>query len=86
VDAGYTDGLGFLVPYQGTRYHQKEWAGNNLENSKALFHLCHSVARNVIERAFGMLKQRWSILCTFNIKTKIRIINACFILHNFIGV
>ncbi|XLU26311.1 hypothetical protein S245_062377, partial [Arachis hypogaea] len=26
VDAGYTNGPGFLAPYRGTRYHVREWA------------------------------------------------------------
>lgn len=25
VDAGYTNGPGFLAPYRGTRYHLNEW-------------------------------------------------------------
>lgn len=87
VDAGYTNGPGFLAPYRGTRYHLKEWNGNTPQNYKELFNLRHSRARNVIERSFGVLKKRWSILRTpsfFDIKTQIRIINACFVLHNFI--
>ena len=58
MDAGYTNGPGFLAPYQGTRYHLNEWTGNNPETYKELFNLRHSVARNVIERAFGLLKKR----------------------------
>ncbi|XP_058787954.1 protein ALP1-like isoform X1 [Vicia villosa] len=87
VDVGYTNGPGFLAPYRGTRYHLKEWVGNTPQNYKELFNLRHSSARNVIERSFWILKKRWSILRTpyfFDIKTQIRIINACFILHNFI--
>lgn len=87
VDAGYTNGPGFLAPYRGTRYHLNEWIGNTPQNYKELFNLRHAIARNVIERSFGVLKKRWSILRTpsfFDIKTQIRIINACFILQNFI--
>ncbi|KAI5313648.1 hypothetical protein L3X38_042824 [Prunus dulcis] len=88
VDAGYTNGLGFLAPYRGTRYHLSEWSGNNRpENYKELFNIRHSIAKNVVERGLGLLKKRWSILYTpsfFNIKTQVRIINACFVLHNFI--
>lgn len=89
MDAGYSNGLGFLAPYRGTRYHLNEWTGNRPRNYKVLFNLRHSSARNVIERAFGLLKKRWSILRTssfFNIKTQIRIINACCTLHNFIRI
>lgn len=87
VDAGYTNGPGFLAPYRGTRYHLNEWIGNTPQNYKELFNLRHASARNVIERSFGILKKRWSILRTpsfFDIKTQIRMINACFVLHNFI--
>ena len=64
VDAGYTNGPGFLAPYRSTRYHLNEWAaqGNNPSNAKELFNLRHSTARNVIERTFGLLKMRWAIL------------------------
>ncbi|XP_029129893.1 putative nuclease HARBI1 [Cajanus cajan] len=82
VDAGYTNGPGFLAPYRGTRYHLNEWIGNTPQNFKELFNLRHSSARNAIERSFGILKKRWSILRTpsfFDIKTQIRIINACFL-------
>ena len=88
MDAGYANGPGFLAPYRGTRYHLNEWTGNNRpKNYKELFNLRNSIARNVVERGFGLLKKRWSILRTpsfFNIKTQVRIINACFVLHNFI--
>ena len=46
----------------------------------------HSAARNVIERCFGVLKNRWAILRSpsfFPIKTQNRIILACCLLHNF---
>lgn len=87
VDAGYTNGPGFLAPYRGTRYHLKLWRGNTPTNYKELFNLRHSSARNTIERAFGLLKKRWAILRTasfFNVKTQVRIINACCIIHNFL--
>ncbi|KHN04730.1 Putative nuclease HARBI1, partial [Glycine soja] len=87
VDAGYTNGPGFLAPYRGTRYHLNEWIGNTPQSYKELFNLRHASARNAIERSFGILKKRWSILRTpsfFDIKTQIRIINACFVLHNFV--
>ncbi|XP_040361307.1 protein ALP1-like [Rosa chinensis] len=89
VDAGYTNGPGFLAPYRGTRYHLNEWTGNRPENYKELYNLRHSIARNVIERSFGLLKKRWSIMRTpsfFSIKTQVRIINACCVLHNFIRI
>ncbi|XP_020256410.1 protein ALP1-like [Asparagus officinalis] len=87
VDLGFTNSRGFLAPYRGTRYHLNLWRGNTPTNYKELFNLRHSSARNTIERAFGVLKKRWTILRTtsfFDKKTQVRIINACFILHNFV--
>ncbi|KAH1203388.1 Protein ALP1-like [Glycine max] len=50
VDVGYTNGPGFLAPYQGTRYHLNEWIGNTPQSYKELFNLRHASARNAIER------------------------------------
>ncbi|XP_004305947.1 PREDICTED: uncharacterized protein LOC101304026 [Fragaria vesca subsp. vesca] len=89
VDAGYINGPGFLAPYRGTRYHLNEWTGNRPGNYKELYNLRHLIARNAIERSFGLLKKRWSIMRTpsfFSIKTQVRILNACCVLHNFIRI
>lgn len=61
--------------------------GSRPSNYKKLFNLRHSSARNVIERTFGLLKKQWTILraaSVFNVKTQVRIINACWILHNYV--
>ncbi|TYK22667.1 retrotransposon protein [Cucumis melo var. makuwa] len=60
VDAGYPNAEGFLAPYRGQRYHLQEWRGpeNAPSTSKEFFNMKHSSARNVIERAFGVLKGR----------------------------
>jgi len=76
VDAGYTNGPGFLAPYRSTRYHLKEWStqGNNPTTYKELFNLRHARERNVIERTFGLLKKRWAILrqpSFFDIKVQV---------------
>ncbi|GLT47193.1 hypothetical protein SLA2020_209050 [Shorea laevis] len=87
VDLGYTNGQGFLAPYRGTRYHLNLWRGDTPTNYKELFNLRHSAVRNTIERGFGLIKKRWAIVhhaCFYDVKTQIRIINACFTLHNFI--
>ncbi|XP_048497872.1 protein ALP1-like [Beta vulgaris subsp. vulgaris] len=87
VDLGYTNGESFLAPYKGTRYHLNLWRGNTPTNYKELFNLRHSSARNTIERAFGLLKKRWSIIrdpSFYGKKTQVKIMNACFILHNFL--
>ena len=87
VDSRYTNCLGFLAPYRGTRYHLNLWRGNTPTDYKELYNLRHSSARNTIERALGLLKKRWAILRTTSFyegKTETRIINACCILHYFI--
>ncbi|EEF36147.1 conserved hypothetical protein [Ricinus communis] len=86
VDAKYINGLGCLAPYQETRYHLNLWRGNTPTNYKELFNLQDSSAINTIERAFGLLKKWWAIFWTLSFldkKTQVRIINACFIVHNF---
>ncbi|KAL0456198.1 UNVERIFIED_CONTAM: hypothetical protein Slati_0959000 [Sesamum latifolium] len=88
-DNGYTNGDGFLTPYRGVRYHlrERDCGQGGPQNKEELFNLKHSSARNVIERAFGLLKTRWAILRShsyYPIKTQNRIIMACFLLHNYI--
>ncbi|CAL5444433.1 unnamed protein product [Camellia sinensis] len=88
VDAGYTNGEGFLAPYRGQRYHLSTWReGGAPTNPEEFFNMKHSAARNIIERCFGLLKLRWAILRTYSyfpIKTQCRIITACCLLHNLI--
>ena len=58
ADLGYKHCEGFLVPYRNIRYH--EWRrGNEQPHSREeLFNMKHASARNVIERAFGLLRMR----------------------------
>ncbi|XP_057435091.1 protein ALP1-like isoform X1 [Lotus japonicus] len=63
VDAGYANSEGFLAPYRGYRYHRSEWKrGSTPQCKEELFNMRHSMARNVIERTFGLLKMRWQYL------------------------
>ncbi|XP_062079947.1 protein ALP1-like [Humulus lupulus] len=88
VDGGYTNCKGFLASYRGQRYHLNQWEdGNPPRNPQDFFNMKHSSARNVIERCFGAIKNRWAILRSpsfYPIKTQNRIILACCLLHNFI--
>jgi hypothetical protein len=57
------------------------------ENKEELFNLRHSSARNVIERIFGILKQRFEILQRtprYDMKHQARIPPALCAIHNFI--
>lgn len=88
-DNGYANSEGFLTPYKGVRYHLKEWGPKSQlpQNPVELFNMRHTKARNVIERAFGIMKICWGILRStsyYPVKVQIRLIMACFLLHNFI--
>ncbi|KAH0709752.1 hypothetical protein KY284_011179 [Solanum tuberosum] len=79
-NGGYTNGKGFLSPYKGHRYWLRDWY-------RYFFNMKHARARNVIERAFGLLKGHWGILRSsswYSVKVHNRIISACCLIHNFI--
>ncbi|XP_073059836.1 uncharacterized protein [Primulina eburnea] len=88
-DNGYANVEGFLTPYRRVRYHRDAW-GNRAsapQDHKELFNWRHSQARNIIERAFGLLKKRWAILQSpsfYPLHVQNQIILACILLHNFI--
>ncbi|KAL1557051.1 hypothetical protein AAHA92_12591 [Salvia divinorum] len=88
-DNGYANSEGFLTPFKGVRYHLKEWGPTNQrpKTPQELYNMRHTMARNIIERAFAVLKMRWGILRSasfYPIETQTRLIMACFLLHNFI--
>ncbi|KAG6468783.1 hypothetical protein ZIOFF_073476 [Zingiber officinale] len=77
----------FLTPYRSTQYHLKEYSQHPPENPKELFNLRHSSLHNAIERAFGVLKNRFPILAEmsrYDVETVSEIVLACCILHNFL--
>ncbi|XP_057985365.1 uncharacterized protein LOC131170330 [Hevea brasiliensis] len=89
VDVGYPLRSKFITPYRSTRYHLKEYSRCHPENMKELFNLRHASLRNVIERAFGVLKKRFPIITSgseanYDVDTISEIVLACFILHNFL--
>ncbi|KAL0534183.1 hypothetical protein IC582_028467 [Cucumis melo] len=80
---------GLQVP-KGQRYHLQEWRGaaNGPTNAKEYFNMKHSLARNVIERGFGILKGRWAILrgkSYYPLQVQCHTILACALLHNLIN-
>ncbi|XP_015932573.1 uncharacterized protein LOC107458872 [Arachis duranensis] len=87
ADAGYILRSGFITPYRSTRYHLREYSQHPSENPKELFNLRHSSLCNAIERAFGVLKNRFPILSEmsrYNVDIVSKIIITCCILHNFL--
>ncbi|KAA0033939.1 putative nuclease HARBI1 [Cucumis melo var. makuwa] len=81
---------GFLAPYGAKRYHLQEWrgAGNSPTTAKEFLNMKHSSTQNVIERYFGLLKDRWAILRKkfyYPVQVQCRTILACCPLHNVIN-
>ncbi|KAK2642954.1 hypothetical protein Ddye_024717 [Dipteronia dyeriana] len=79
LDCGFANRRQFLAPYRGN--------GNDPENEKELFNICHASLRNVIERIFGIFKSRFTIFKStppFSFKTQVEIVLACVALHNFL--
>jgi len=89
ADAGYALTLVTLTPYRGVRYHLKEWEKGRRkpQNAKELFNLRHSSLRNIVERAFGIVKKRFPLLTfmhSYSFLTQIDLVMCCFMVHNFI--
>lgn len=92
ADGGYNINHGMLrTPFTRTRYHLKEWsnASQKPQNARELYNLRHASLRNVVERAFGVLKSRFKILTQtrlgFSIATQRDVVYACIALHNFMN-
>nr|XP_034887553.1 uncharacterized protein LOC118028128 [Populus alba] len=88
VDVGYPNEYGYLGPYKGERYHFQEFRRRGEPSGrKEVFNHAHSSLRNVIERSFGVWKQRWKILQNmpaYPYKTQVEIVVASMALHNYI--
>ncbi|KAL3747615.1 hypothetical protein ACJRO7_016420 [Eucalyptus globulus] len=89
VDSGYATLSGFLTPFKGDRYHLSEYRGNGGQprTARELFNKKHSSLKNVIERSFGALKNRFTILRQmppFTIRKQALVVIACCALHNYI--
>ncbi|RWR90744.1 putative nuclease HARBI1 [Cinnamomum micranthum f. kanehirae] len=88
VDGGYANTRGFVASYRGIRYHLKEWSTTQApQTPQELFNLRHSKARNVVERTFAVLKQRFPILKTtlrYPLNTQAKIVVACCVMYNYI--
>ncbi|XP_015688267.2 protein ALP1-like isoform X3 [Oryza brachyantha] len=88
VDAGYPNRPGYMSPYKGQRYHVPEWRNEPPPSrEQEYFNQCHSSARNVVERTFGVWKMKWRILLkmpTYPMDKQEMIIASTMCLHNFI--
>lgn len=89
ANAGNPNSDLYLASYRGTRYHLREQALANLgpDNKEELFDKRHSSSRSVVERPFGVLKQRvWWFDCgwPYTIEIQVQVVYALTVLHNFI--
>ncbi|XP_020675193.1 protein ALP1-like [Dendrobium catenatum] len=87
ADGGYSTRNGFISTYRATRYHLKEFSSIQPTNSNELFNLQHSSLCTTVERAFGSLKNHFTIIkCEpyFPLQTQVEIVIVCCILHNWI--
>ncbi|PKI70787.1 hypothetical protein CRG98_008817 [Punica granatum] len=89
VDAGYPKMMGFLALYKGENYHPSHFRGCHVRTRKELFNKRHSSVRNVIERCFGVLKNKFTLLRlmpNISVYKQADIVLSCFVLHNFIKI
>jgi hypothetical protein len=61
VDAGYSIREGYWSPYRNQRHHLEDFNQTGVESVQEKFNFHHSSLRNVVERAFGLLKSRWHV-------------------------
>ena len=91
VDAAYALESGYMGPFRNIRYHLDDFRGVPIEtmSRQEKFNSTHSRLRNVVERSFGVLKNRWQILdgVPYCHRTKQKmIIISCFALHNYLFI
>ncbi|KAJ3686380.1 hypothetical protein LUZ61_015544 [Rhynchospora tenuis] len=92
VDGGYANTQQFLAPYCGKTYHlaqfQQRRPRNRYENAEELHNHRHAQLRNVVEKAFGILKGRFRILRDmhrYKYSFQTNLVIAYCVLHNFIN-
>ena len=62
-------------------------SGAKVVGKEEIFNQCHARLRNVIERAFGVVKARFPILkrmTPYSFTTQTKIVMTCFSIHNFL--
>ncbi|TVU51316.1 hypothetical protein EJB05_02732, partial [Eragrostis curvula] len=87
ADSGYQLAPGYLTPYKNTRYHLKQFVEVGPSTWEEKYNHDHASIRNVVERTFGVAKNRWQILDGvpfYKRETQSNIIVACCALHNYL--
>ncbi|XP_024979053.1 uncharacterized protein LOC112516268 [Cynara cardunculus var. scolymus] len=86
-DAAYTCTRRFMTPYRNTRYWLADFRRRRALTKEEMFNDAHAQLRNVIERAYGVLKARFPILkqmAPYPFSIQKDVVIACFAIHNFI--
>nr|XP_018629218.1 uncharacterized protein LOC104104920 [Nicotiana tomentosiformis] len=86
-DAAYPNTRGFLAPYRNIRYWLGDYHRRRAITKEEKFNHAHAQLRNVIERAYGVLKPRFPILDKmppYPIDIQRDVVIACFAVNNFI--
>ena len=88
VNAAYTHTKGFMAPFHHVRYWLNDFrSGGRARGREEMFNHYHSRLRNVIERAFDVLKARFPILkrmAPYSFGMQRNTVIACKALHNFL--
>lgn len=90
LDAGYGNNPHCLTPYRRVRYHLQDFgkAADRPRDPKEFYNLTHAKIRNCVERAFGVLKNRWRVLkepMKGDVNFCLLAISACILLHNLLA-
>ncbi|XP_070044545.1 uncharacterized protein [Nicotiana tomentosiformis] len=86
-DAAYPNTRGFLAPYRNIRYWLGDYHRRRAINKEKKFNHAHAQLKNIIERAYGVLKARFPILdkmAPYSIDVQRDLVIACSAVHNFI--
>lgn len=76
-----------MTPYRNTRYWLADFRRQRALTKEERFNHAHAQLRNVIERAYGVLKARFPILkqmAPYPFRIQRNVVIACFAVHNFI--
>ena len=84
----HTHTQGFMAPYHNVHYWLSDFrSGGKVVGKEEIFNQCHARLRNVIERAFNVVKVCFPILkrmAPYSFTTQIKIVMTCFSIHNFL--
>lgn len=88
MDGKYANIPGFIAPYPGVSYSHLEFGGGfHPRDARELFNQRHSILRNVTDRTFAALKERFPILMSappYPLTTQVKLVVAACALHNYI--